>query len=192
MLGTPQGDARYGRDERVGFDERSAYHLAHAHRTSANLAASPRAQAGNDFGIHGERGSIRSVAPFYRSHRLELCAACTPSSIRSIEAPQLRELWRMTTLQVDRKTHCVDERRPHNCVTVGIGFGFGIARQAAVATHDGPVMFRQRQSIELAVVTRCPPYGLLELPNMPLNESVSVTRTVDTLHCERGLDYPKV
>lgn len=45
-------------------------------------------------------------------------------------------------------------------------------------------MFRQRQSIELAVVTRCLPYGLLERSIMPLNESVSVTRTVDTLHRE--------
>jgi predicted dehydrogenase len=178
LLGVPQsvhGSAVLGAS---GVDEHSTYHLAYADGALANLAASLRVQGSNDFCLFGERGSIRLAAPFYRSHRLESWAANPPppsngGATDRGAAGRMKEALRGSAAlkQLRRRLHWLEQLRPRPAISApfpGNGYQF-----------------------ELAEVTRCVQQGLLESPLMPLDESINVMQTMDTLRRQWGLTYPQ-
>lgn len=178
LLGAPltvHGSAMLGT---TGVDENSTYHLTHQNGSLANLSASIRVQGSNDFQVFGERGSLRLVEPFYRSHRLELSTLSTPGAgsdratsdgIASRIKGALRQSATLKGLR--RRGHWLEQLRPRSGVSLpfpGNGYQF-----------------------EIAEVTRCLQQGLLESPTMPLDESINVMRTMDTLRKQWGLVYPQ-
>ena len=178
LMGTPlsvQGSAALGGS---GVDESSTYQLTHRDGSLAVLSASLRAKGSNDFQIFGERGSLRLVEPFYRSHRMELTFANTHSteaeaaSARGL-AFELKERLRgsASLKHLRRKGYLLEQLKPTaGCTMAFPGNGY---------------------QFEIAEVTRCLQQGLLESSTMPLDESVNVMRTMDTLRKQWGLVYPQ-
>jgi predicted dehydrogenase len=178
LLGAPlsvQGSAVLGSS---GVDESSSYQLVHGDGSLANLSASLRVQGSNDFQIFGERGSLRLIEPFYRSHRLEVSAVGATLSLSKHATPQglssrLKDALRgsASLKGLRRRAHWLERLKPKSGISLpfpGNGYQF-----------------------EIAEVTRCLQQGLLESPTMPLDESINVMRTMDTLRRQWGLVYPQ-
>ena len=178
LMGAPlsvHGSAALGRS---GVDESSAYQLTHKDGSLACLSASLRVQGSNDFQVFGERGSFRLVEPFYRSHRLELgsvqarAADAQAQALQRLGSGMKERLRGSAALKgLRRRGHWLQQLKPTAGRTLafpGNGYQF-----------------------EIAEVTRCLQQGLLESSIMPLDESINVMKTMDTLRRQWGLVYPQ-
>ena len=155
----------------TGVDEQSAYQLAFSNGAIANLSASLQVRGDNQVTIFGEAASLRICEPFYRSHRLLLRSHATTQGPQKIppdtankrthglidqvrEAPSAKRFWR----QIQPLLHSVGRGKAQSFIFPGNGYQF-----------------------ELREVCRCLRQGQKESVVMPLNDTLDVMRTMDTL-----------
>jgi predicted dehydrogenase len=156
LLGEPTSAAATARVGRNGADEDVDVQLGFHGGARADLWASLRALAGNDFTLCGERGSLRLRDPFYRSHALELKHAL-PATAGGAGGGLKAALRGNATLQGLRRRWR----------------GAGPVRRFAFPGNG--------YQFELAEVVRCLRAQRFESPTMPWADTLSVMRTLDRL-----------
>lgn len=173
LLGEPsaiRGSASIGP---TGIDEQSAYRLEYAGGAVADLVASFRVRGSNELMIYGELGCLRLCDPFYRSRRLVL-----RSGRRSPPAaPQL--------------TSAVAAIAPRNPILQSLSRRLGpvidLLRPGRAQSFPFPGHGYQ---FELTEASRCLREQRSESPIMPLEDSLAVMQTLDTLRAQWDPLFP--
>jgi predicted dehydrogenase len=182
LLGVPQsigGTANLGP---TGVDEQSGYQLTYAGGAFADLAASLRVRGTNEVWIFGENGFLRLCEPFYRAHRLVL------------------------RLHAQQKAVVGEGSRPNSTGGRGI-----LARVRNLPTakllvrrfsplrallNRGQVrsfpFAGNGYQFQFTEVNRCLREQRTESTTMPLDDSLEIMRTMDTLRAQWAPAQPQV
>ena len=175
LLGKPSDTAGHACIGDTGVDEQSAMILGYPQGQLAILGASLRGRMQNEAVITGERGMIRICAPFYRPHRLSITRytplISSPGTKRRILSyarnnPLLQSWW----LRLDRYLAPIVPRRSNTVVRPFKGNGY---------------------NYEAAEVMSCLRAGQCESSTMPLNDTLDIMETMDTLRSQWKLRYPQ-
>ena len=174
LLGPPSCVASHATMGSTGVDEQSAIVLGYPQGQLAILAASLRTQMPNEAIIMGDSGQIRIHAPMYRPHRLSITrhpqSASNPNTERRILPLARRmELLRKVYLRANRYLSPII--RGSRTVVQPIG-GNGY-------------------SYEAVEVMRCLRAGECESKIMPLDETLKIMETMDTIRGQWNLTYPQ-
>ena len=162
LLGYPQrvtSDAAIGPS---GVDEQSAVVLAYADGRMAVLAASLKTYLPTDAVISGTEGEIR-LAPLYRPERLTLRSFSQPGAADAAGGG-----WRTRAKAIPG-------------LRTAVAGGRRIRHALRPSSGDYVPFEGNGFNYEAAEVLRCLNAGLNESPLMPLDETLSVMETLDTV-----------
>jgi predicted dehydrogenase len=151
----------------TGVDEKSAALFGYKNGRLAVLHFTLVADAPSGAVIMGTRGRIRVHPPIYRPERLSLILKDLSNQAPKPRPDRFRRFVRLPRLSPLRKT--ADEHR------------------------DPPLVFPLRgngYNYEAEEVMRCLREGRLESRDMPLDETLSIIRTLDRVRAPWGLRYP--
>lgn len=182
LLGTPRsihGTAVLGE---TGVDEQSAYQLSFEAGALTDFAASFKTRATNEVNIFGEHGAVKLCEPFFCPHRLVVRQY---NAVRSITMEEV-------------------EKSPGQFRDLAEKMRSDPRTKLFVRKLAGPLSrLRQRSSVrsfpfpgngyqfELHEVNCCLRERKNESAIMPLDQSLEVMETMDTLRAQFGLVYPQ-
>jgi predicted dehydrogenase len=189
LLGEPQSVVSQAAIATTGVDAQSSYLLKYASGQLAMLSASLLTHASNEAVIVGTRGQIRIHAPFYRPHQLSVTTFAAAKS-RSGDASE-------KSAKGDRPPSFKQKvassiRRSSVLQRLYLQFGDAFLKQLRQPTktilepYDG-----NGYGYEAAEVMRCLRSGEIESKLMPLDETLSIQKTMDELRRQWGLVYPQ-
>lgn len=171
LFGRPERTTAIASFAPTGVDATSIYTLAFRTGATATLWASLRAQGTNEAVILGSHANLRIHEPFMRPHRLSLGQVRSPAAPAASEpaAPGL-------VRRLKESAHVQHVLRRAQVVLGGAG-----------SESFEPIAGTGYQ-FEAIEVMRCLREGLLESPDMPLDESVAILELADELR--RGFATP--
>jgi predicted dehydrogenase len=178
LLGPPDGTVGHATIGPTGVDEQESLLLTYRSGAQAVLTASLRSRLRNEAVIVGTRGQIRIHSPFLAPHRVSRTQLVEPVGPIAPK-PSSPAGWRT------RIRHNPLLRRAFE--TVGRPVLDWVRRDTIALVHYGRGHGYQ---FEAAEVMRCLRAGLLESPLMPLDETLAILETTDTLRSSWSLSYP--
>jgi predicted dehydrogenase len=178
LLGPPDEAAGHATIGPTGVDEQESLFLAYRSGAQAVLTASLRSPLRNEAVIVGTQGQIRIHRPFYAPHRVSRTQHIEPVGPIT-PTPSSPAGWRI------RIRHNPLLRRAFE--TVGRPVLDWVRRDTTALVHYGR---GHGYRFEAAEVMRCLRAGLLESPLMPLDETLAILETTDSLRRSWSLSYP--
>jgi predicted dehydrogenase len=178
LLGPPDETAGHATIGSTGVDEQESMVLTYRSGAQAVLTASLRSQLRNEAVIVGTHGQICIHSPFYAPYRVSRTQLIEPVGPIT-PAPSSPTGWRT------RIRHNPLLRRAFE--TVGRPMLDWFRRDTATLVHYGR---GHGYRFEAAEVMRCLRSGLLESPLMPLDETLAIMETTDSLRRSWSLSYP--
>jgi predicted dehydrogenase len=151
----------------TGVDDQFTAVLEYESGCQAVLAASLRAQLANGAAVHGTNGTLDLIEPMYfpAGHR-HLTAAADNSAKSKPQSPLSRRL--------------------HNALSRFRGVLPGRSRTDHSTTRGNTTQYKvvSGYAIEAAAVQQCIERGLLESPEMRLDESIDILESMDTIRAQ--------
>jgi predicted dehydrogenase len=178
LLGPPDEATGHATIGPTGVDEQESLLLAYRSGAQAVLTASLRSPLRNEAVIVGTRGQIRIHRPFYAPHLVSRTQHIEPVG-PIMPTPSSPAGWRT------RIRHNPLLRRGFE--TVGRPVLDWVRRDTTALVHYGR---GHGYRFEAAEVMRCLRAGLLESPLMPLDETLAILETTDSLRRSWSLSYP--
>ncbi|MBO3459824.1 Gfo/Idh/MocA family oxidoreductase [Aetokthonos hydrillicola Thurmond2011] len=177
LLGTPSQIVSQASIGQTGVDEQGAILLSYPQNQLAILSTSLRSQTSNEAVIICTRGQIRIHAPFFKPHQLSISYFSEPSSSSSASQSsglkqklpsfiQQNKLLKRSYLELKS---FISRKQAKNIVQLYDGNGY---------------------NYEAAEVMRCIRNGEIESKIMPLDETLKIMETMDTIRGQWNLKYP--
>jgi predicted dehydrogenase len=181
LLGPPSDIVSQASMGNTGVDEQSAVLLHYPQGQLAILSATLRTHTPNEAMITGTQGLIRIHAPFYRPHKLSITQFPElPSSSGESSSPSLKKrllssvkqnpLLQRLYLRFDSYLLPLTRRQAKELVEPFDGNGY---------------------NYEAAEVMRCLRNGEWESKIMPLDETLSIMETMDSIRRQWNFKYPQ-
>jgi predicted dehydrogenase len=165
FLGPPEEVSGQVREGPTGVDEQASVLLRHAGGGQSSLFASLLSQTSGEAVVIGTRGRLTLHAPFYRPHRVSVSAFDpTGEGPAPARPPRSPAAWKTTLRRLYQRYE---------------GYLSPLVRRPTldiVAPVEGNGYHHQA-----AEVIRCLRRGDTESPRMPLDETVAILGTLDTL-----------
>ncbi len=178
LLGPPSQVVSQASIGKTGVDEQSAILLGYPQGKLAILTATLCAYTSNEAVIVGTQGKIRIHEPFFRPHKLSIEKLPDSASLAS-SSPSLKQKFLASAKRMPWLQRLYAQFQPYLSLLIRP------QAKEIVQPLDG-----NGYNYEAAEAMRCLRAGELESPTMPLDETLSIIETMDTIRRQWDVNYP--